>query len=102
MPNQKGKPWKWSDVWASVANVERPKDGTDSPAEVNGGPRIPTEEEYRAWVDSRPVEGRPENIRMALRDRNPARWRRLQLDVKWMKNELRKMGLNPDDARWYL
>jgi hypothetical protein len=41
-------------------------------------------------------------IRRRLRQGNYWRYRRLQADVRWMKRQLVKMGLNPEDWRTYL
>lgn len=34
--------------------------------------------------------------------RNKWRWRRLNRDYKWLEKEMKKLGLNPEDARFLL
>lgn len=102
MPRKQGEPWKWSDVWDSVTNVQRTTGDTATGSVGDRGPRVPTEEERQEWIDSMPEGVRPEDVRLALHDIDARKWRQLQLGMKWMKHELRKMGLNPDEARWYL
>jgi len=70
---------------------------------VGQPPRFPTDDEVKAWLrsaDSR--QHNAMNVRKELRRRNPVRWNRMQGDFHWMQKQLKKMGLNPDDARWYL
>lgn len=43
-----------------------------------------------------------EAIRSAVRQKNPVRWARLQREFRWMQRRMKKMGLNPEDARWIL
>lgn len=66
-------------------------------------PRFPTDEEVKSWLHS--AESRKDNalnVRKELRRRNPIRWKRMQGDLHWMQKELKKMGLDPENARWYL
>lgn len=37
-----------------------------------------------------------------IRAVNPARWARLQRDVRWMKRVMKRKGMNPEDFRWLL
>ena len=39
-------------------------------------------------------------LRTHMSRKNYARWRRLKKDFAWMQREMRKLGLNPEDARW--
>lgn len=41
-------------------------------------------------------------VRAALKSRNPVRFNRMQRDMKWIRNRMVKMGLNPEDAPWLL
>jgi hypothetical protein len=41
-------------------------------------------------------------IRAFLKSRNRRRWNRLESDFKWLQDEMKKIGLNPDDARFLL
>jgi hypothetical protein len=43
-----------------------------------------------------------ENISKHMRRRNRVRWWRLRRDFGWLQKELRKMGRDPEDARWIL
>jgi hypothetical protein len=64
-------------------------------------PRQLTDEDI-AWFEDTKLD-KPltmEDVKALLRQRNPVRWWRLQNDFKWMQRQLRKMGRNPEDARW--
>lgn len=37
-----------------------------------------------------------------LRQKNFVRMSRMEKDFRWMKREMKKMGLNPEDARYLL
>lgn len=66
-------------------------------------PRFPTEEEVKDWFRAAKARERiAMTVRQELRSRNKVRWNRLQGDFAWMQKELKKMGLNPEDARWYI
>lgn len=55
------------------------------------------------WLDAadkRPKEHTRESIAQHIRRRNPIRWRNLQNDIKWVKKEMKKAGLNPEDWRY--
>lgn len=39
-------------------------------------------------------------VRKQLSVRNPVRWARLQRDYRWMQKSMKKMGLNPEEARY--
>ncbi len=47
-----------------------------------------------------------ERTRAKIRDffqaRNRWRWNRLQRDYAWLRKEMKKVGLNPEDARYLL
>lgn len=40
-----------------------------------------------------------EDVRALLRQRNPIKWMQIQRDIRWVEKEMKKMGLNPEDAR---
>lgn len=40
-----------------------------------------------------------EDIWAELKSRNPVRVNRLQRDYRWVQKQMKKMGLNPEDAR---
>lgn len=55
--------------------------------------------------DSRAMDKGPkdqESIRNLIRNRNPVRWWQLQRDFKWVQKEMKRLGLNPEDARFLL
>lgn len=41
-------------------------------------------------------------MREVLRVRNPVRWWSLQREFKWAQKEMKRLGLNPDNARYLL
>jgi len=43
-----------------------------------------------------------DTLRAYLAKRNPHRWKRLQKDVAWASKELQRLGMNPEDVRWFL
>lgn len=71
-------------------------------------PRDLTDEDRLAWddaLDQRARKTKPEtldDIRALIRHRNPIRWRNLQKDYRWVQKEMKKLGLNPEDARYIL
>lgn len=71
-----------------------------------GGPRVPTSEELDSWFDDGkqvpPSNHTRESIRSAIKSRNPVRFNRMMRDFRWMQKQMKKMGLNPEDARWLL
>lgn len=78
---------------------------TPTPVEsVFGQPRELTDEDRAGWNDAldRRAAMKPqtvESVRALIRQRNPIRWHQLQRDIKWVEKEMKKMGLNPEDAR---
>jgi hypothetical protein len=86
--------WTWAEVWASVQNVQK------SPE--SNRPRIPTDEEYSQWVNSSPEGARPQDIRAYLQHLDSRRWKRIQKDLKWVEKQLKILGMNPEEGRWYL
>ena len=71
-------------------------------------PRDLTPEDYAEWdaaLNSRAESIHPRNlaeVRFAVKSKNPIRWMQLQRDLKWVGKELKKLGLNPEDARYIL
>ena len=67
-----------------------------------------TEEDRLSWYDAGtsrpkgPADRTIQDVRALVRNRNPVRWRQLQKNFKWVQKEMRKMGLNPEDARYLL
>jgi len=58
------------------------------------------------WDDIPSEPYYPDRTRVKMREffsqRNRRRWNRLQRDFGWLKNEMKKTGLNPEDARFIL
>lgn len=67
-----------------------------------------TEEDRTGWqeaMDSREQSIKPrtiQDVQALLRHRNPIRWNQLRRDFRWMQKEMKRMGLNPEDARYIL
>lgn len=67
-----------------------------------------TEDDRLAWYDAaseREKAIRPQTIadvQALVRNRNPIRWRQLQGHYKWLQKEMKRLGLNPEDARYML
>jgi hypothetical protein len=53
-------------------------------------------------MDRREPPKTKESIQRALKMSNPVRWRQVQNDLKWVQKRMKKMGLNPEDARYIL
>ena len=83
--------WWWS---------ERPKNYKGQP------PRTLTDEDKAGWFAAAMEQPRSprtmESLREDVRRRNPVRWRRLQRDIRWVRKEMKRLGLNPDEWRWIL
>lgn len=43
-----------------------------------------------------------DQVRSIIKHKNPVRWWRLQQDLRWIEREMRKLKMNPEDARWLL
>ncbi len=41
-------------------------------------------------------------LRLFFEGKNRRRWRRLQRDFSWLRKEMEKAGLNPEDARFVI
>ena len=52
-------------------------------------------------IDRRPP-ARIEELRKEIARSNPMRWLSLQTDLRWLKRQMKKRGMNPEDARWLL
>jgi hypothetical protein len=57
---------------------------------------------FNAAIEAQTSRRTQEDIARHIKSRNPIRWRRLQRDLRWVKKEMKKLGLNPEDARWLL
>jgi len=65
-------------------------------------PRRLTEEDYVGFFEATERRTGPmtrDQIIEAIRQKNPYRWWRIQYDYRWLKKQVKKLGLNPDDAR---
>lgn len=66
-------------------------------------PRRINEDDIASWfkaTEKPPKEYTIERLREHMRMKNPVRWRRLRKDFAWMMREMKKLGMNPEDARW--
>ena len=69
-------------------------------------PRPLTEQDRVSWYSAQ--DRRTSNLRdmdavkALIRQRNPIRWRCLRKDFAWMQKEMKRLGLNPEDARYLL
>lgn len=67
-----------------------------------------TEDDRLSWYDAageREKAIRPQtvaDVQALVRNRNPIRWYQLQSDFRWLKKQMKKLGLNPEDARYML
>lgn len=41
-------------------------------------------------------------LREEMEKKHPYRWARLLRDVRWIKKEMVKLGLNPNDFKWWV
>ena len=72
-----------------------------------GDQRHISQDDKDAWLDAASKRTPPrridrDSLRSYLQARNPWRWRSLQRQIRWAENEMLKLGLNPEDARWML
>lgn len=72
-------------------------------------PRPLTDQDLAGWDASLDVRAemqlKPrtvEGVRALIRHKNPIRWKQFQNNHKWVQKEMKKMGLNPEDARYLL
>ena len=85
-------------AWQELIKIERP------PNEQ----RHLTEDDLAGWsdaLDSREKAIKPrtvQDVRILVRKVNFVRWHRLQKDFAWLQKEMKKMDLNPEDARYIL
>lgn len=67
-----------------------------------------TDEDRAGWFAAATAQPRQpalstvQQLHGYLFHKNPIRMRRLRSDFNWMQKELKKMGRNPEDARWLL
>lgn len=89
----------WRRMWTEI---------TQTPDQRSNLRRSPTEAERLGWdnaLTERSKDAPPKtltSIRTLIKNKNPVRWWQLQRDFKWVQKEMKKMGLNPDDARYIL
>lgn len=72
-------------------------------------PRDLTEQDVLGWADAldrrekAPIKPRTiQDVRALIRNRNPVRWNQMQRDFRWVQKQMKKAGLNPEDARYIL
>lgn len=75
---------------------------------ANATPRPVTDDEFESWFAAATEQDEPpkhlnrKQLLMMLKVKNPIRMRRLRKDYAWMQRQLKKVGANPEDARWLL
>lgn len=69
-------------------------------------PEDMTPEDYASWdeaLDNRQHKPQTrEQVNKALRRINPIKMRQIDGDIKWVKRQVKKMGMNPEDWRLFL
>lgn len=71
-------------------------------------PRDLTSEDRAGWANAQDARLKPpkvstvNDVRRLIRNRNPVRWHQMQRDFKWVQKEMKRIGLNPEDARFML
>lgn len=94
------KEW-WSMILTAMAETQQ-----EGRSKRQSEPRNLTDKDYDAWeaaFSQRPPEVRTvEQARKAIQHMNPVKWRQLQGDYKWLQRKMKKLGLNPEDARFLL
>lgn len=66
-----------------------------------------TDDEQDDWAAAADMGFKPdiknaEQARKLIRAINPVRFRQCQSDFKWLQKQMKKIGLNPEDARYLL
>lgn len=81
---------------------------TDNPRRAKNVRRDIDESDRLAWYDAateREKAIKPQTIQdvqALIRNRNPIRWIQLRGHYKWLQKEMKRAGLNPEDARYIL
>lgn len=72
-------------------------------------PRDLTYEDRESWADAQdermsapPPPKKIEDIQALIRNRNPVKWHQVRKDFRWVQKEMKRLGLNPEDARFIL
>lgn len=72
-------------------------------------PRNLTEQDRLEWEQAQdermiqPLKPRTrDEVRNAIKYRNPVRWWQIQRDFSYLRREMKRLGLNPEDARWII
>jgi len=72
--------------------------------ERGASPRSLDADDYSMF--DRAVNERPprvnQTVEQHMRKKNFFRWHRLKRDYRWLQRQMKKMGMNPEEARWYL
>lgn len=94
-------PSAWHDRWTRIfasAQESTQKNYVGMP------PRPATDDERLSWFNAARSQkpGNYDTVRKFLEAKNPYRWARIQSDQHWMEKQLTKLGLDPEDARFYL
>jgi hypothetical protein len=65
--------------------------------------RVPSDADFDAWIEAKPPkELDRQQVIAYLKAKNRVRWWRMQSDFRWAQRMLRKLGRDPEEARWLL
>jgi len=64
---------------------------------IHGVPQPLDGEQIEGWFDSA-----HNPLREKMEREHPWRWARLLRDLKWIRKEMVKLGLNPNDVKWWV
>jgi hypothetical protein len=70
-------------------------------------PRDLTDDDRAGWdaalsAQPRGKQATIDDVKQLIRHRNPIKWWQMQRDFKWLQGEMKRLGLNPEDARFLL
>jgi len=74
-------------------------------ADFVGFPRVPTQKDLEQWLAAAAQQSKEPNVRhvqFLIQSAYPERWKRLQDDYRWLQDQLQGMGIDVEEARWYL
>jgi hypothetical protein len=86
------------DTWREIFSGDPYQRKTSEPRDLTIDDRL-------AWntaMEDRTSLRTKEDIRKVMSNRNPVRFWQLQRDFKWLQRQMKKAGLNPEDARYIL
>jgi hypothetical protein len=82
-------------------------DPFSAPTKVKANPRDLTNDDRLDWDTALSKQPRIrqrtlDDVKRLMRNRNPIRFAQLQRDYRWLEKQMKKAGLNPEDARYLL